>query len=71
MSIYGTEISTRAQAIKMVTRKNSEIVEMKERLKSVEETCSQMASQMSEMVSMMATMQKAFLGGNIPNAVSF
>ncbi|PWA73117.1 bromodomain, putative transposase, Ptta/En/Spm [Artemisia annua] len=69
MSIYGTEISTRAQAIKMVTRKNSEIVEMKERLKTVEETCSQMASQMSEMVSMMATMQKAFLGGNIPNAI--
>lgn len=67
----GTEIPTRAEALRMVTEKNAEVLEMKEKLASMEETCAQMASQMSAMVSMMATMQKASSAENVPNAVSF
>ncbi|MFS7919745.1 putative chromatin remodeler Bromodomain family [Helianthus anomalus] len=64
-----TIVPSRAEALKMVEEKNVEVVEMKERLASVEETCSQMAAQMSAMVSMMANMQKAFTGENIPNGI--
>lgn len=65
----GMEIPTRAEALKMVTDKNAEVLEMKEKLASVEQTCSQMAAQMSVMVSMMANMQKASPAENFPNAV--
>lgn len=63
-------IPSHTEALKMVEEKDVEVVEMKERLASVEETCSQMAAQMSAMMSMMANMQKAFVGENISNAVS-
>ncbi|KAK9077051.1 hypothetical protein SSX86_005386 [Deinandra increscens subsp. villosa] len=64
-----TIIPSHDEALKMVEEKNAEVVEMKERLASVEETCSQMAAQMSAMVSMMANMQKGFLRENTPNHV--
>ncbi|KAI7742297.1 hypothetical protein M8C21_018143, partial [Ambrosia artemisiifolia] len=64
-----TIIPSHGEALKMVEEKNAEVVELKERLASVEETCSQMASQMSAMVSMMANMQKSFMGQNIPDNV--
>ncbi|KAJ9552357.1 hypothetical protein OSB04_016402 [Centaurea solstitialis] len=67
----GIELPTRAEALKMVTEKNAEVLEMKEKLASVEQTCSQMASQMAVMVSMMAAMQKATPAENFPNAVSY
>ncbi|XP_076960721.1 uncharacterized protein LOC143637163 isoform X2 [Bidens hawaiensis] len=53
-----SETPTRAQALRMVSEKNAEVVEMKEKLASMEETCSQMAAQMSAMMSMMADMHK-------------
>ena len=57
--ICGTpSLPTRIEAIKMVEKKNSEVVEMKEKLSSMEQTCSQMAAQMSQIVALMATMQK-------------
>ncbi|KAL4580748.1 hypothetical protein LXL04_016950 [Taraxacum kok-saghyz] len=57
--VCGTpSLPTRIEAIKMVEKKNSEVVEMKEKLSSMEQTCSQMAAQMSQMVALMATMQK-------------
>ncbi|GJZ43866.1 bromodomain-containing protein [Tanacetum coccineum] len=68
-SRHGTEIPTRAEALRMVTEKDAEVLEMKEKLSSMEQTCAQMAAQMSTMVSMMATMQKASPGVNLPNAV--
>lgn len=68
-SLPGTVIPTRSEALMMVKEKNAEVVEMKERLASVEQTCSQMAAQMSAMVSMMANMQKAS-PENLPSAVS-
>ncbi|KAI3805155.1 hypothetical protein L1987_27265 [Smallanthus sonchifolius] len=60
---------SRAEALKLVEEKDAEVVEMKERLASMEETCSQMAAQMSAMMSMMANMQKGFIGESIPNDV--
>ncbi|KAD4179398.1 hypothetical protein E3N88_27989 [Mikania micrantha] len=57
------------EALKMVEEKNAELVAMKGRLASVEETCSQMAAQMSVMMSMMANMHKDFIRGNTPNDV--
>lgn len=77
IGLYGTPppppppLPSHVEALKMVEEKNAEVVEMKERLASVEQTCSQMAAQMSQMLSMMATMQKPSLEGNVPNAVSF
>ncbi|KAL8222774.1 hypothetical protein R6Q57_020173 [Mikania cordata] len=65
----GSEIPTRAEALRMVSEKNAEVVEMKEKLASVEETCSQMAAQMSAMMSMMTNMQKASSGVNFHNDV--
>ncbi|KAI3755176.1 hypothetical protein L1987_54971 [Smallanthus sonchifolius] len=65
----GSEVPTRAEALKMVKEKNAEVVEMKEKLASVEETCSQMAAQMSAMMSMMANMQKASPGASFQNDV--
>ncbi|KAI3707830.1 hypothetical protein L2E82_36693 [Cichorium intybus] len=44
---------TRIEALKMVEEKNAEILEMKERLSSVEQSCSKMAAQIAELVSMM------------------
>ncbi|KAI3805156.1 hypothetical protein L1987_27269 [Smallanthus sonchifolius] len=65
----GSEVPTRAEALRMVKEKNAEVVEMKEKLASVEETCSQMAAQMSAMMSMMANMQKASPGASFQNDV--
>ncbi|KAK9077049.1 hypothetical protein SSX86_005384 [Deinandra increscens subsp. villosa] len=65
----GSEIPTRAEALRMVNEKNAEVVKMKEKLASVEETCSQMAAQMSAMMSMMANMHKASPGANFNNNV--
>ncbi|XP_076883886.1 uncharacterized protein LOC143532845 [Bidens hawaiensis] len=65
----GTIVPSHAAALKMVEAKSVEVDEMKQRLTSMEETCSQMAAQMSAMVSMMANMQKAFVGANAPNNV--
>ncbi|XP_076930895.1 uncharacterized protein LOC143595862 isoform X2 [Bidens hawaiensis] len=65
----GTIVPSHAAALKMVEAKSVEVDEMKQRLTSMEETCSQMAAQMSAMVSMMANMQKAFVGANVPNNV--
>ncbi|KAM0036203.1 putative chromatin remodeler Bromodomain family [Helianthus debilis subsp. tardiflorus] len=68
-SRFGSDIPTRAEALRMVSEKNAEVVEMKQKLASVEETCSQMAAQMSAMMSMMANMQKASPGTNFNNEV--
>nr|XP_043631054.1 uncharacterized protein LOC122602438 [Erigeron canadensis]XP_043631055.1 uncharacterized protein LOC122602438 [Erigeron canadensis] len=67
-SLRGIAIPTRADALRMFKEKNAEVAEMRERLASVEQTCSQMAAQMSTMVSMMASMQKNFPAGSFPNA---
>ncbi|KAL7582153.1 hypothetical protein Lser_V15G46198 [Lactuca serriola] len=48
-----TPIPTRGEALKLVEEKDAEIVDLKKRLSSVEQTCSQMAAQVAELVSMM------------------
>ncbi|KAL7238002.1 hypothetical protein ACSBR2_004160 [Camellia fascicularis] len=47
-------------AVKMVSKANAEVHDMKEKMVSMEQTCAQMASQMSSMMSMMLNMQKKF-----------
>ncbi|CAL5398856.1 unnamed protein product [Camellia sinensis] len=47
-------------AVKMVSKANVEVHDMKEKMASMEQTCAQMASQMSSMMSMMLNMQKKF-----------
>ncbi|XP_071736852.1 uncharacterized protein [Rutidosis leptorrhynchoides] len=69
-SHIGSELPTRAEALKMVEAKNAEVLEMKEKLAAMEQTCSQMASQMSAMVSMMATFKKDSASQNLPSAVA-
>lgn len=69
-SCSGADIPTRDEALRMVKEKNAEVIEMKQKLASVEETCSQMAAQMSTMMSMMANMHKASPGTNFCNDVS-
>nr|XP_043637518.1 uncharacterized protein LOC122608477 [Erigeron canadensis] len=64
-----SEIFTRAEALRMAKEKNEEIDAIKDRLASLEQTCSGMATQMSAMMSMMATMLKGSHGESSPNAV--
>ncbi|KAI3497512.1 hypothetical protein L1887_40175 [Cichorium endivia] len=67
----GPEFSTRVDALKMVAENNAQVLEMKEKLASVEQTCSLMAAQMSQMVSMMATLQKGIThADNTPNTAA-
>ncbi|XP_052623240.1 bromodomain-containing factor 2 isoform X2 [Lactuca sativa] len=47
-----TPTPTRGEALKLVEEKDAEIVDLKKRLSSVEQTCSQMAAQVAELVSM-------------------
>lgn len=66
----GPEVSTRVEALNMVAEKNAEVLQMKDKLASLEQTCSQMSAQMSQMLSMMSTLHKATPPQNIPNTVS-
>ncbi|XP_023731226.1 uncharacterized protein LOC111878993 isoform X1 [Lactuca sativa] len=65
----GPEVSTRVEALNMVAEKNAEVLQMKDKLASLEQTCSQMSAQMSQMLSMMSTLHKATPPQNIPNTV--
>ncbi|KAL3814528.1 hypothetical protein ACJIZ3_015796 [Penstemon smallii] len=59
--------STQSEAIKMVSEAKGEIVDIKEKMSVMEQTCAQMASQMAAMMSMMSSMQKSLPDKNAPN----
>ncbi|KAA8536584.1 hypothetical protein F0562_029062 [Nyssa sinensis] len=68
-SDFGSPKSSSVETLRMVSEANAEVREMKERMKFMEQTCSQMAAQMATMMSMMSTMQTRF-AENLPNMVA-